>query len=120
MEWYGPLTILPAIGMIILATGNYLIALNDEIYQLEKDNKNRKVIILKLKQLKRLGTANVLLYSSALFLLLASLSKVILNQEIAFKVMMVFSTIIITISLIILCIHSIKAISIRNENLKIQ
>lgn len=34
MEWYVPMTILPGIGLIILSTSNFLIALNIEIAQL--------------------------------------------------------------------------------------
>lgn len=34
MEWYLPITIMPAIGLIILSTTNFIIALNNEIYEL--------------------------------------------------------------------------------------
>lgn len=119
MEWYGPLTILPAIGLILLSTSNFIIALNNEIYELEKGEGNLWIIKEKLKQLKRLGAANSLLYSSAIFLLVSSLVKAIINSELLFKSLMVVSTAIITTALIILLIHSIKAVSIRQKNLKI-
>jgi len=119
MEWYGPLTILPAIGLIILSTSNFLMSLNNEIYQLEKDNKNEWVIREKLKQLKRLGSANALLYVSALFFLFSALSKALLKSDIMFKTLMLTATAIMTVALSILFIHSLKAISIRHKNLKL-
>lgn len=119
MEWYGPLTILPAIGLIILSTANFLVSLNNEIYLLEKEHKNEWVIREKLKQLKRLGSANALLYASAVFLLSSALSQVLFGSKLLFKVLMVIATILITVSLTILLIHSIKAIEIRHKNLKI-
>ena len=76
LEWYAPLTILPAVGLIILSTSNFLVALNNEIYQLEKDGDiNEWIINQKLKQLKRLGIAMTLLYSSALFFMFSALLK---------------------------------------------
>lgn len=119
MEWYGPLTILPAIALIILSTANFLISLNNEIYLLVKEHKNDWVIREKLKQLKRLGSANALLYVSALLFLLSALSKALFKSDLMFKILMVSATIIIAIALTILFIHSLKAISIRHENLKL-
>lgn len=119
MEWYGPLTILPAIGMFILATANYLIALNDEIYTLEKEIKNKWVIHQKLQQLKRLGRANALLYASALLFLFSALSKVFFSDDFMFKLFMVIATLIIAVALSILFIHSLKAITIRNKTLEL-
>jgi len=37
MEWYGPLTILPAIGLLILSTSRFIISLNEEVSKLEGD-----------------------------------------------------------------------------------
>lgn len=119
MEWYGPLTILPAIGLIILSTAHFLVSLNNEIYLLEKEHKNEWVIREKLKQLKRLGSANALLYVSALFFLLSALSKAFFKSDTIFKSLMVSATLIIAVALTILFIHSIKAITIRHKNLKL-
>lgn len=119
MEWYGPLTILPAIGLIILSTANFLVSLNNEIYQLQKDKKNQWVIQEKLKQLKRLGSANALLYVSALFFLLSALSKALFVGNILFKTLMITATVTTTGALTVLFIHSLKAISIRHKNLQL-
>jgi hypothetical protein len=35
MEWYGPLTILPAIALVILSTSNFIVSSNSEIQALE-------------------------------------------------------------------------------------
>ena len=37
MEWYGPLTILPTIGLLILSTSRFIISLNEEVSKLERD-----------------------------------------------------------------------------------
>ena len=113
MEWYAPLTILPAICLIILSTSNFLIALNDEIYQLEKEKDvNEWIIDQKLKQLKRLGIANALLYSSALFFMFSALFKAIYHEEMLYNCLMITAVFFVTIALSFLFIHSIKAIKI--------
>ena len=106
--------------MIILSTANFLISLNNEIYQLEKDNRRDSWIIRqKLIQLKRLGWANALLYSSALFFMFSSLIKVLFDRLPLFNLFMVLAAILLTAALVILFIHSLKAISIRHKNLKL-
>ena len=121
IEWYAPLTILPAIGMIILSTSNFLVSLNNEIYQLEKDtNVNGWIINQKLKQLRRLGIANALLYSSALFFMFSALSKAIYNIDTWFKYLMIAAVFFVTIALIFLFIHSILAIKTRHKHLELQ
>jgi hypothetical protein len=70
MEWYGPLTVLPAIGILILFTSNFIVSLNNELTGLEKDIvKHQEIIRLKISELKRLGIANSCLYDSVLFFL---------------------------------------------------
>jgi len=90
MVWYTPLTILPAVGLLILSTSNFLVALNVEIYELEKDKELHKWIIgEKIKQLKRLGIANSFLYSSALIFMFSTFSMSIFNQKMLFHCMMI-------------------------------
>jgi len=119
MEWYVPLTILPAIALIILSTSNFLIALNNEIYQLEKNKDDSAWIIAqKLKQLRRLGIAMALLYSGTLCFMFAALSKAIYNGEILFNCLMIVAVLFVTVALGFLFVHSIKAIEIRQKHLK--
>ena len=52
MEWYIPITILPGIGLLILSTSNFLIALNSEIQALNQDMGKYQVIVFeKIQQL---------------------------------------------------------------------
>lgn len=120
MEWYAPLTILPAIGLIILSTSNFIISLNAEIIQLENDVAKHKAIIrAKLQQLKRLGIANGLLYGSGVIFLVAGLFKALILNDHWFNVMMVCAAFCTTLALIFLFIHSIKSIQIRQKHLKL-
>lgn len=58
MEWYDPLTVLPAIALLILSTPSLLVFLNVEVFKLEQmDELNIEVIELKIYQLQKLGIA---------------------------------------------------------------
>jgi cation transport ATPase len=120
MEWYIPLTILPAIGMIILSTTNFIISLNTEISNLELEEQlNTHIIVQKVDQLKRLGIANAFLYSSGLLFMFSSLSKAFFQKELIYELLMVLAAIMATFALVYLFIHSIKSIQIRQEHLKL-
>lgn len=119
MDWYVPLTVLPAVALIILSTSNFLIALNGEIYQLEKsENVSDWVIEKKIKQLRNLGFANILLYASALFFMFSALIMAIYNEPLLFKCLMIIAVILFTSALIFLFMHAARAIRIRHEHLK--
>ena len=119
MEWYGPLTILPAVALIILSTSNIIIALNQEVSDLENDKQNKQDIIsLKIKQLKRLGIANGFLYGSALVFLIAGILKMLIDSYRLFLYTMLLGVVLITLALVFLFIHSVKSVSIREKNLK--
>ena len=65
MDWYIPITIVPAVGLILLSTSNLLIALSTEIKDLIKGNSaTEQLIQTKLRQLKRLSWAMIFLYVS--------------------------------------------------------
>ena len=120
MEWYGPLTVLPAIGLIIMSTGNFIVALNNEIVEMEmSDTPNETIILLKLAQLKRLGIANASLYAASLFFLVAGLSHAIFENQELRKYLMIGGVVLTTIALIFLFIHSVMAVSIRHKRLKL-
>ena len=90
MEWYGSLIVLPAIGLIIMSTSNFIVHLNNEIVEMEMAAQPiEEIITLKLAQLKRLGIANASLYVSSLFFLLAGLSSAISESPILQKYFMV-------------------------------
>ena len=120
MEWYGPLTILPAVGLIIMSTSNFIIALNEEIILLQNDKEKLIVIIeLKLRQLKRLGIANGFLYGSALLFLVAGIMKVLTNVDKLFNYILLIGVVTITVALTFLFIHAIKSVSIREKHLRL-
>tara|TARA_R110002050_G_scaffold20348_1_gene57686 strand:+ start:76242 stop:76604 length:363 start_codon:yes stop_codon:yes gene_type:complete len=120
MEWYGPLTVLPAVALLILSTSNFIGSLNSEVFQMEqmKDVK-KEIIILKLGQLKRLGIAMALLYISSLLFLVAGISKAILESDPLLNGLMIIGVLSTTLALGVLLIHSLKAVSIRQKHLNI-
>jgi len=120
MEWYGPLTILPAVGLIIMSTTNFIIALNEEIILLQNDKeKLNTIIILKVKQLRRLGIANGFLYGSALLFLVAGITKVLTQVDSLFNYTLLFGVLLTTVALVFLFIHAIKSVSIREKHLRL-
>ena len=65
-NWFFPLTLLPGVGLIIMSTTNWSIALVTEIDHLLKDHDcDRYILKLKIKQLGLINTALVALYVSA-------------------------------------------------------
>lgn len=120
MEWYGPLTILPAIALLILSTTTFIIALNNEIIELVNDEeKYAKIIQLKMKQLKRLGIANAFLYACALLFMVAGLSMAFTNNSNLFLYLMLGGVITAVVALSFLFLHSLGSILIRQKHLKI-
>lgn len=120
MKWYGPLTVLPAIGLLVLSTSNFIVSLNNELTGLEKDKVNHQEIIrLKISELKRLGIANSCLYGSALFFLVAGVSKAFTLGDDLFFILMLSGVVITTAALFILFLHSLKSVQIRQKHLKI-
>jgi len=120
MEWYGPLTITPAIALLILSTSNLITNLNSEVFTLEhRDDTPKELLILKIKQLYRLGIAMSLLYASVLLFILAGISEAFIHVGYLMKWLMIFGVITTAIALIYLFIHSFKAVSVRKQHHKL-
>ena len=122
MEWYGPLTIMPAIGLIIMSTSNFTVGLISEIERLEmEEDRDRcmNIIVQKLKQLRLLSVAISLLYAAILFFLFASLSNLFVSKEIVFNLLMAGAVISTTTAMTLLFIYSLKATTIRQQHLKL-
>ena len=120
MEWYIPITILPAVGLLVLSTANLLIALNNEISALHKEDERYITIIRKkLTQLKFLNLALIGEYSSAFLMVLAGIIGGLLpNQK--FNVYIVLLAVFsLSLSIAILINYSIHSLRIRQEHLKI-
>ena len=120
IDWYAPLTFLPAIGLLIMSTSSFIVSLNDEIYRLEEpEDCDFAIIQLKLKQLKKLGLANVFLYISALLFMLAGLSMAFTMRTTLFHVILISGCLTTCMALVLLIIHAMKSVKIREQHLRV-
>ncbi len=118
MEWYIPITIIPATGLLTLSTSSLLIALNNEIRDLiiEKE-KYESIIKLKLGQLKELNYALVAQYLSAFLFVIGGISGQITKIESVIVYLVLFGVVFLTISIGLLIHYALKSISIRHKHL---
>ena len=121
MDWYIPITIVPAIGLIILSTSNLLIALSAEIKELIKGkNATEPLIQIKLKQLKRLSWAMILLYVSVASFVVSGLIAGIYESghqmvsDVSIYVV-VFGIFVALAALFILIAYALSALRIRQN-----
>ena len=121
MDWYIPITIVPAIGLIILSTSNLLIALSSEIKELIKGkNATEPLIQIKLKQLKRLSWAMILLYVSVASFVVSGLIAGIYESghqmvsDVSIYVV-VFGIFVALAALFILIAYALSALRIRQN-----
>jgi len=121
MEWYLPITILPGIGMIILSTSNIMLDLNNEITQLEDSGmENVAIINAKVSQLKKLSISIVFQYLGILLFLFSGILKSIFeNADLYLKWLLIIGVMVVSFSIIILLIYSVKAVRIRQKHLKL-
>ncbi len=82
MEWYIPITILPGIGLLILSTSNFLIALNNEIRELNNKEKYQIIVAEKISQLKKLTYALIAQYLAAFSFVVSGIIGAILEIDI--------------------------------------
>ncbi|WP_435624895.1 hypothetical protein [Flagellimonas sp.] len=121
MDWYIPITIVPAVGLIILSTSNLLIALSTEIKELIKgNNTTERLIQTKLKQLKRLSWAMIFLYVSVASFVISGLiggiyqsgHKMVSDVSIYIVVLGIFMALA---ALFILIAYALSALKIRQN-----
>lgn len=116
MEWYLPMTIIPGVGLLILSTSNIMLALNNELSLLIKEKQQYQFIIQnKLKQLKRLSVSIVFQYIGVFLFLVSGIVKSIVESISMPKLFLLLGVLSISISIAVLIIYSIKAVSIRQE-----
>ena len=121
MQWYIPMTIIPGVGLLILSTTNLMLALNNEIGQLHASKKNRLSIIKKkLKQLKKLSYAISFLYVGVFLFLASVICKLLSENEVYSKNVLIAGVISVGFALVILIIYSFNAVIIRQETLAIE
>lgn len=125
MDWYGPLTLMPAIGLIIMSTSHFTVGLVQEIERLEEDEaikaKYMAIIRLKLRQLKRLSVAISLLYASILLLLIARFVNYWAEAQLGMVVdiLLVLTVLTVAVALVFLFIYSLQATRIRQMHLRV-
>ncbi|MFT4761731.1 MAG: hypothetical protein ACI9XO_003110 [Paraglaciecola sp.] len=121
MEWYIPITILPAISLLILSTTNQMMNLSSEIGQLlasKCSSFQHEISDLKIKQLGRLTKAATLLYTSAAFFVLSGLMVAITGGN-KFnnlsRYILMFGVLMVFIALVLLIIYGFQTIKIRKK-----
>ncbi|CAI8166510.1 MAG: Uncharacterised protein [Bacteroidota bacterium] len=122
MEWYIPFTIIPGVGLIILSTSNILLSLNSEITNLKttKEKKYKRIIELKLNQLKKLSWAAALQYAGLFNFLFSGIIAALAPQfSLISKYVLVLGGLSIGASIFLLIVYSFKAINIRQQNLSL-
>lgn len=119
MEWYIPITLLPAASLLILSTTNQMMSLSNEIGGLLANKCSpfqHKIADLKISQLKRLTRATTFLYfAAACFVLSGLLNAFIQNTSIimASNYILALGVLFILLALILLVQYSYKTIKIR-------
>ena len=116
-----PITIIPAIALIILSTSNIVLALNNEITMLESQKeKNINIIKAKLSQLKKISVSIVFQYVGILLFLFSGILSAIFNDvDLIAKGILLLGVLATTLSIIILVVYSIKAVNIRQKHLEL-
>lgn len=124
-KWYLPITIIPAVGLLLISTSNLINGLSQEIAQLIKDKnpRLRDIIEMKIVQLGRLNRAMVGFYISAACLVLASffsglLTNAMINHKLYMFVFMILSIGSSFVSIVFLSIYSLMAVRIKKEQFK--
>ena len=120
MEWYIPITILPGIGLLILSTSNFLIALNNEIKELNIDKeKYQSIVTEKIGQLKKLTYALIAQYLSAFSFVVSGIFGEISKIE-GMMIYLAFTGVVfLAISIVLLIHYSIRTLKIRQQHFKL-
>lgn len=121
MEWFIPITILPAVGLLIVSTTAQMMGISTEISNILSDRCTRfehKISALKIKQLTRLTRATALLYISAACFVLAGILGAILPEDMELdqqipQFVLLGGVIMMLGALGILIKYGVKTISIR-------
>ncbi|MEM9361030.1 MAG: hypothetical protein AAGA43_00270 [Bacteroidota bacterium] len=121
MDWYIPITIVPAVGLIILSTSNLLTALSTEVKDLIKGKNATELLVqIKLQQLKRLSWAMIFLYISVASFVISGLiagiyessHKMVSNASIY---IVVIGILVALTALFILIVYAWNALKIRQN-----
>lgn len=113
-----PLTILPGIGLLIMSTTNWSVALVAEINALMKDDRCSKMIMrLKIAQLSLLNRALVMLYISASMCALGGFIGAFIHHEFTYwiTIMVGVGMAFLFTGTTMLIFYSLRAVSIKRK-----
>jgi sterol desaturase/sphingolipid hydroxylase (fatty acid hydroxylase superfamily) len=121
MDWYIPITILPAVGLLIVSTTAQMMGLSTEIGGILSEKCTpfeHEISGLKIKQLTRLTRATALFYVSAACFVLAGILGAILPESIGIsqnipQFVLLVGVVLTLIALCLMIIYGIKTITIR-------
>ena len=119
MEWYLPITILPAVGMIILSTVNQMVTLSSEINDLLSNQCNEfqhEIADKKIRQLGLLTRATALLYVSCGCYVLAGIFSIVSMGQLSDSFplgMLAIGSVLVFLAISLLIIYAFRAVSIR-------
>lgn len=126
-SWFLPLTVLPSVGFFTMATSGVSNALSAEIarlIELEDRSSNKVTIERKIKQLRLVNIALVMLYGSAVCLalsgLISGLQHNFMYHGLKFWVELLLCIGIgfTIIALIMLMVYAVRAVSIKASQFK--
>ena len=119
MEWYLPITILPAIGLLIMSTSNQMMALSAEIGNMLSKKCTpfqHEISDMKIKQLEKLTKSITLQYTSSAFLVISGLLSARIHDGMLSEgsiYILIIGVLMVLISLCYLVFYAFKAIRIR-------
>lgn len=118
-EWYLPITILPALGMLILSTTSQMMALSSEInalLQVKCTDFQHLISSKKLRQLGLLTRAGALLYLASGIYVLSGISGALFETHTFYdapSLLLYSGTILVFLAFILLIIYAFRAVGIR-------
>lgn len=123
MDWYIPITILPAVGLLIVSTTAQMMGISTEIGQILAQDcsvSEHQLSAKKIQQLTRLTRATALLYISAGCFVLAGIIGAVLPDMLGIwdklpEVILLIGVILLMGALALLIVYGIRTISIRRS-----
>ena len=118
-DWYLPITILPALGMLILSTTSQITSLSTELNQLLSNKCTDFQHLISSKKIKQLGLltrASALLYLASGVYVLSGILGVIFENKSFYDIpslLLYTGTIFMFIAFVILIIYAFRAVGIR-------
>lgn len=118
-EWYLPITILPALGMLILSTTSQTMTLSSEINDLLRNkctDFQHLIADKKIKQLGLLTRSSALLYlASGVYVLSGILRAIVHNESLLDlpSLLLYGGTILVFIAFMLLIMYAFRAVGIR-------